>query len=155
MGGTLGEWHMTTRTVAVRALTGRALDWAVSVALGGEVKVTTRQELISRLDPVEDADLIEWHQCRKTPRLWLVAAHSPVPLYSTRWECGGPLLDANRIDTHSIEPSGTDPFWIGQKYLNSTEKITEPGDTMLIAGLRCLVTFKLGKAVEVPEGLLQ
>lgn len=133
-------------------LTGKALDWAVAVALGHEVKVRGWQDITDTLDPVEDAEMIAFHRERKTVR---VSARQlpgsgmwPNPKYSTDWAQGGPIIEREEIGFFQKKDEG---------YCQAAKpgaEFVRRCPTPLIAAMRCFVASKLGDEVDVPEELL-
>ena len=141
-------------------LTGAALDWAVAVALGHEVKVRNWQDITAHLYPAHDADLIAHHRERKTVR---VSARQmpgwgmwPNPSYSTNWAQGGPIIEREEIGTKRNAPCTKGREW------EASPSVTAKGaggkfgygPTPLIAAMRCFVASKLGDEVDVPVELL-
>ena len=69
--------------------------------------------------------------------------------YSTDWLWGGPILDRERITIRQW----TD-MPINHAYMPHDGAPWGAGPTPLIAAMRCLITSKLGREVEVPDELL-
>ena len=67
--------------------------------------------------------------------------------YSTDWAQGGPLIERNLITIFRH-----DEEWFAHSQLSMPEDF--PGDTPLIAAMRCYVASKLGDEVDVPEELV-
>ena len=66
--------------------------------------------------------------------------------YSTDWAQGGPLIERNLITIFRH-----DEEWFAHSQLSMPEDF--PGDTPLIAAMRCYVASQLGDEVEIPEEL--
>ena len=131
------------KSVSVRELSGRALDYAVARAQGW-VNYPS--------DSVEGGDT--WHLDKdRAPFGRTVRASCFQP--SIFWADGGPILDRFRIDTIHCEAAGGQEFWLGRKHQNNQLQCQASGDTKLIAGLRCFVVSELGANVDVPEELLK
>jgi hypothetical protein len=67
--------------------------------------------------------------------------------YCGKWEFGGPIIERERIEifTHDEE-------WFA--YSSNSKPEDFPGDTQLIAAMRCYVASRLGDSVNVPEELV-
>ena len=116
-------------------LTGTALDWAVSKALGFPVYVSKAGKLMTK-------NYGEFNHRHGAP--WW----NP----STDWSQGGPIIGREWMEICRLNNGE----WRGQWYEQATEKIhREYGDTPLIAAMRCYVASKLGNKVEIPTELTQ
>lgn len=144
-------------------LIGPALDWAVAKALGHKLKIRNWHDLTDRLDPVEDAAIIEFHKTNNTIR---VSAEQipgsgwfPNETYSTDWSEGGPIIEREKI---TVAPTDGKSF-IGQAPWSAYRIATlfeegfdhehQHGPTPLIAAMRCYVASKLGDEIEIPDEL--
>jgi hypothetical protein len=105
-------------------LTGIALDWSVAKCEGVEVEY------------IDDGIT----QCllRKTSGRY-------VP--SIDWAQGGPIIEREKI---TVCFDTCRPRWVGCDW---DARLTEFGETPLIAAMRCYVASKLGDEVELPKGL--
>jgi hypothetical protein len=67
--------------------------------------------------------------------------------YSTDWAQGGPIIERERIEifTHDEE-------WFA--YSSNSKPEDFPGDTQLIAAMRCYVASQFGDTVDIPEELV-
>ena len=66
--------------------------------------------------------------------------------YSSDWACGGPILEREGISIYRMTSD-----WSAAYNLSGA---AQDGPTALIAAMRCLITSKLGREVEVPDELL-
>lgn len=83
--------------------------------------------------------------------------------YSGDWSIGGPIMDAQYIET-TVIPAGFDPkehppivdgdVWEAKHYPGDCDPVEAAGPTRLIAAMRCYVASKLGDEVDIPEELL-
>ena len=83
-----------------------------------------------------------------------------VPLYSTDWSQGGPIIEREGIDIQQVfcymEGSFSEPCgWQAIRHtkggpINPPKQIA---DTPLIAAMRCYVASKLGDEVDIPYDL--
>lgn len=118
-------------------LSGAALDWAVAKAEGWTV--TTASD-------------------KKGQYLWLVYGINEMKLSqyrpSTNWMRGGPIIEREGISLE-YDGLGTWVAWLHHEdkeyggVMRSEGQDTSP----LIAAMRCYVTSKLGKKIELPEEL--
>lgn len=108
-------------------LTGAALDWAVAKCEGHKVNVGFR-------------NLTYTPKGKRT-----LYAYAP----STNWAQGGPIIEREkiRLDTTWNQEDGN---WSARM---DTVGGWWPGDTPLIAAMRCYVASKMGDEVDVPEEL--
>lgn len=123
-------------------LEGAALDWAVAKAFLVEVKVTCHD-----LEAYTIAARDKWG--------W----HSPWSP-SKYWNQGEPLIEAHGIETcrgnDLYFPQGNEngehyePLWLARKPGESWVH----GPTPLTAAMRCLVAYRLGDTIDIPEELL-
>ena len=101
-------------------LTGAALDWAVDKSLNLNTPYNS------------------WGQTGK------------VPLYSTDWSQGGPIIEREDIAICRLENNE----WRAQLNVESFGPYCRQyGPTPLIAVMRCYVASQLGDQVDVPEAL--
>jgi hypothetical protein len=70
-----------------------------------------------------------------------------VPLYSTDWSQGGPIIEAWMIDVGTYRGA-----WRAARHVGILPTYGY-GPTPLIAAMRCYVASKLGDDVEIPEAL--
>lgn len=72
-----------------------------------------------------------------------------MPLFSTDWNQGGPIIEQERISTK--------PYTLGTDWFATVPSNTgghlQNGPTPLIAAMRCFVASKLGDEVEIPKEL--
>ena len=106
-------------------LTGAALDWAVAKCESLDCYI--EDGVVHLKGQPFDTD---W-------RYWLP---------STDWAQGGPLIERNLITIFRH-----DEEWFAHSQLSMPEDF--PGDTPLIAAMRCYVASRLGDSVNVPEEL--
>ena len=118
-----------------RDLTEPALDWAV----------------MHKLFPMNSTEF--FISQRRRPRDSF--------LYSTRPEQGMPVIEDNKISVWWHEEydcwCAASRSWMNADVETEDFATMQPayrGETMLIAGLRCLVASHLGEDVEIPEELL-
>lgn len=119
-------------------LIGPALDWAVAKCEGYEF----------HYDVVINGNVPTLWLEHKTTKKWVsLALYIP----STNWKYGGPIID--REDLHWGFGSLKD----GVRTVVASKRghMQKPmlGPTPLIAAMRCLVAYKLGDEVEIPEEL--
>lgn len=122
-------------------LKGRALDWAVS-----EIEYAHME--------AEGEPIKEWAR--------EAAQTNPGP-WSTDWLWGGPIIEREGIATREIPPvSGDNGYiftrrWIAEmfRFPEGPRRSVAYGPTPLIAAMRCFVALKLGKEIEVPDGLME
>lgn len=113
-------------------LTGAALDWAVA------------QCEVMR-DDYRDRGLL----------VHRIGYGQPMPLYSTDWSQGGPIIESEGISSLYLYVTD-DPFrWAASEKpsIRNVKPKSIYGPTLLIAAMRCYVASKLGDEVEVPEEL--
>lgn len=110
-------------------LTGAALDWAVAKCEGYDTLIAYAPMRVL-YEP-------------KGKRSWYV--YRP----SSNWSQGGPIIEREkiRLDTTWNQEDG---HWSARM---DTVGGWWPGDTSLIAAMRCYVASKLGDEVEIPEAL--
>ena len=123
---------MTMKTVKVVEATERQLDWLVAYAQGRTPTLNMNSH--GRV----------WHGW------WLATGgeYERMPNYSNDWAHGGPILDRERITIRQW----TD-MPISHAYMPHDGAPWGAGPTPLIAAMRCLITSKLGREVEVPDEL--
>lgn len=124
--------------VNTRELTDEALAWVVGKFLGYHQMAVTdygdgEEEVFFRV-PVRDANdnVIFGSGDRWKP--------------STDRDQGFPLIEDALISLRHVPGEG----WVAEK-----SGVEGWGPTMLIAGLRCLMTLEMGEVVDVPEALLK
>jgi hypothetical protein len=115
-------------------LTGPALDWAVAKALGRPVLAEGR---------IAYTNVFGKSQPRK------------VPLYSTDWAQGGPIIEREEIGVKRRAPSMRGEEWeaMGSITAKGAGYRWAVGPTPLIAAMRCFVASRLGEEVDVPDEL--
>ena len=112
-------------------LTGAALDWAVSSALGLGYRYDDKYGPMC-FRPSTTPRVVAWDS-------------RPLP-YSTSWQEGGPIIEIERI---KLEFDGAEGFqWWG--YHPKIDDL-EHGPTPLVAAMRCFVLSRFGDEVDVPE----
>lgn len=142
--------------VKTSTLTGAALDWAVATIEG----------LPIRHDPMgfgntENGGYWVWES--ELGRPYLKIGPRPRPdcneddYYSpsTRWILAGLLIERYRITLVAYEMDWQARIWSDE--LSDFIEVGRQGAyclTPLIAAMRCLVMFKLGSEIDVPEELL-
>lgn len=117
--------------VKTQDLSGAALDWAVGVAIGLELKVPD-----GFIRPY-------WHMGGEM----YCSKFQP----STDWSQGGRLIESHQVSLHC--PQTTDDVWAAWIITDKGE-VVQAGDTAMIAACRAIVAAKLGDEVDVPEGLV-
>ena len=80
----------------------------------------------------------------------------PATLYSEDWSLGGPVIQSRGVSIYENLPAMKDSVWMARPSI--TAKGSMParacgGPTMLIAGLRCVVSSMFEDYVEIPEKL--
>ncbi|MDF2461882.1 MAG: hypothetical protein K0Q43_117 [Ramlibacter sp.] len=113
---------------------GPALDWAVIVALHGRWDANNPEHVKSFLD------LRSGHPLHQQAR------------YCERWDHGGPILDTMIAQGFAIQEA-TFSGRVQVFRSNGDQFLSAIGETVLIAAMRCWVTFKLGAEVDVPDEL--
>ena len=79
--------------------------------------------------------------------------------YSNDWSQGGPIIEREGIDVgrdmgaYPELEDGTLGTELVYQWMASTDRKWQYGPTPLIAAMRCYVASKLGKFVEVPDGI--
>jgi hypothetical protein len=110
-------------------LTGAALNWAVAMCEGWNL--TTASDKTGSYP-------------------WLVKAGKDIDLKkyrpSTNWMQGGPIIQREKIEIFI-----RDEEWFAYSSLSTPEDF--PGDTPLIAAMRCYVASQLGDTIDIPEEL--
>lgn len=110
--------------VKTSELTGAALDWAVAKCEYPDALDQDIEVWIQPL-PCDDPEDFKFQP-------------------STDWAQGGPIIERERI---RLDPRGV---WVAGHDSSNDEY---PGDTPLIAAMRCFVASKLGDEVDVPDEL--
>lgn len=134
--------------IKVNKLKGRLLDYAVALAIGyapGEPLLGSDGKVVLGYH-----ENFYWYGTKVEGNALLVAHHLDFTP-STCWAQGGPLLDSVQMDLTTC--------YLGArlKYLATIPGFVMPGitgETLLIAGLKCLVSLKLGNEVDIPEQLI-
>jgi len=108
-------------------LTGAALDWAVCEATGLLAAYT------------------QFRTGKNFLKVWGVAKNAHLHP-STDWAQGGPIIERMKIEVFL-----RDEAWFAHSQLSTPEDF--PGDTPLIAAMRCYVASKLGDEIEIPKEL--
>ena len=67
--------------------------------------------------------------------------------YSTDWAQGGPIIEREKIEVFV-----RDERWFAYSSRSTPEDF--PGDTPLVAAMRCFVASRLGADVDVPKELV-
>ena len=125
-------------------LSGIALDWAVAKAEG----LLDPQEFFGKMVPSVVLDMEYWSngdpmvRLNPCPDVYYRAEYDP----STEWKHGGPIIEEEKIEVFI-----RDERWFAYSSRSTPEDF--PGDTPLIAAMRCYVASKLGGEVDVPEEL--
>ena len=136
--------------IKTTALTGPALDFAVSVAKGipvEEIYISGKSPYISifRRNRDEEGNL---NGCYTT---------GPDLLFSTKWEAGGPIIQQEMMRIISPLEKGVD--WVARIKITPIKGDflgwhEARGATPLIAAMRCYVFSKLGEVAEIPNELI-
>jgi hypothetical protein len=128
--------------IAVSALIGPALDWAVAVC----------EEKPIRHDPAargRTADGGYW-VWPGVPAMRIGKEYSP----STNWAQGGPIIAREFIALNGgQEPCASMQIEVADGVFLALDWIEGRGTTPLIAAMRCYVASRLGGEVEIPGGL--
>ena len=142
---------MTTQTVlvdvAVKDLSGAALDWAVGVVEGAKTLVD------GRLRWVVGGYEVDYTPGQvNNPHMLQHRGYGYCP--STEWSQGGPLIAKHHVDLHY--PHGRDGLgWLAQVGTHmEPNPIAAVDATPLIAVCRAIVVAKLGYIVKVPACLV-
>ncbi len=159
----------TQMKIKTSELERRALDWAVSKALGRLGQKPPRccackhyEERQGRDDAIQychhpKMDFVDGSEAFGS---WPSdhARHEQCPIneltaepYSTDWAQGGPIIYQARIQLQ-IDASGNDFAVIWKKNIGYGPRIDGP--TPLIAGMRCYVASEMGDEIEVPDELV-
>lgn len=123
-------------------LSGHALNWAVDIAEGRNLKVYVDVLLCGEF--MDGAWLSGYYS---DPNQWVKVGseeHRRMSSASTDWNIGGPIIEREGLPTHQIQ-SCDGKLW---KCCSSL------GTTLLIAAMRGYVAGKLGDVVEIPDALL-
>ena len=118
-------------------LSGRALDWAVELALGTHWS-------------------INGYFCHSPTEF----NRNPKHPYSSDWAYGGPIIDSERISIRFCrDPKdiSTDSLYVhAQMREYQYDGYSWGGwDFPLVAAMRCFVASKLGEEVDIPEDVLR
>lgn len=127
--------------VKTSELTGPALDWAVTFALGFKPRIEFKPMVVPKVSGI----------CIEMPT-GRITAFSP----STDWSQGGPIIERERVfPLSNISTDSANPGWDFLAMHNHYNVNETPmfGPTPLIAAMRCYVTSKLGDEVEIPDEL--
>jgi len=82
----------------------------------------------------------------------------PLPAYSSQWADGGPLVERTRIQLEPDFEAGAGGQWFahavptrydGHTHSVTAWKISQHGDTPLVAAMRAFVASKLGDEIEL------
>jgi hypothetical protein len=113
--------------IKTKDLTGEALNWAVGVADGVEVKL---ENLLS----ADGFRVVTAHG-------WTANGYDP----SDSWSLAGPIIEREGMQIQTFM----------DKWLASIPRpfVQQDGPTPLIAAMRCYVASKLGGTVDIPEEL--
>ncbi len=112
-------------------LSGNALDWAVGVASGLNVRIISNRVVVgSVVNEIPDAYYY-------TP--------------STNWSIGGEIIARERIDIchHFVTGQVTAIVWFPKQF-----SMTGDASAVLVVAMRCYVASKLGEEVNVPDELI-
>ena len=127
--------------VKVSELIGPALDWAVA-------KVEKHQPRCAWMLEKEG-----FHAWQSYERAW----GTPIPLYSSDWAQGGPIIEREEIGTKRRAPCMKGEGWeaLGSITAKGAGYRCAIGPTPLIAAMRCLCVSKLGDEVEFPDNFFK
>lgn len=131
-------------TIQTKDLIGPALDWAVAKAEGLPLKLDPMG--FRGADPT--APQSGWWVWYAQPASMIVG-RTPGYSPSTDWAQGGPIIERERIETRYDRTGRFSEPWIA-----TTLERMITGPTPLIAAMRCLVAFKLGPTVDIPDTLI-
>lgn len=133
--------------IKTEELEGVALDWAVAEALD---KYCARRasdvgHAWGESDPliVVPSDHNQW--------FWTLDEDGWSP--STLWQQGGPLIEQNIGLSMRYDDKGESERFYAEAWCGNTNAYAN-GPTPLIAGMRAIVTAKLGEEVDVPDDLI-
>jgi hypothetical protein len=124
-------------TIKTTELSGKALDYAVAICLGGTN---------FWYDTVATYWITIYGKSRAFSNSWGKASFAP----STNWDHAGPIIEQLIAQKCSLLTTKFDKpacfHWqTGKTYI---------GETILIAAMRCYVASKLGETVDIPNNLL-
>jgi Protein of unknown function (DUF2591) len=111
--------------IETKNLTGKALDWAVAKFEGYTAHI--KSDGVVYTHPTGN-----WHRDEN----W-----KP----SSNWFQGGPIIEREKITPHADFDE-----WVAQAWQSN---VTESGETLLVAAMRCYVSMKAGDSIEIPEEL--
>lgn len=121
--------------VKVATLIGEPLDWAVSTFLGSM--------------PPGWLTVDNFRHARGYGEL----------SFSTNWSQGGPLSESHFIESDitacGVHSEGPFELWTAYKHSEGEDIIQASGPTELVAKMRCLVMFRKGAEVDIPDELLE
>lgn len=126
--------------IKTQTLTGVALDWAVSMALGhGPV-----------LDMNSHGGI--WHGWYERTPATPDGRYRRLPGYTYDWSDGGPIIER---EGYAIRKYGDFPEtrWQADDWQFRFANPKAVGPTPLVAAMRCYVASKLGNEVEIPDAL--
>lgn len=137
--------------VKTAELIGPALDWAVALALGWQMRRVPKDidgqnggEVLAPPDLSSDFQF---------PPRGKVAPWYFVRCWSSDWSQGGPLIDKFRPDLHTTA-SGELVVFLNNNVSSPGQLIEGRGETYLVALCRAIVAAKLGDVVRVPAELV-
>ena len=134
--------------VKTAELTGAALDWAVAMAVGAELRIMRNHddtELATH--PLTLMKMKQGESGVEIDHWW-----SP----STDWAQGGPLLDKYNVALNGgVAESERVIYATCRDVAEEQPYATAIGDTRLTAACRAIVSAKLGDVVQVPKVLLE
>jgi hypothetical protein len=122
--------------VKTSELKGAALDWAVALASGAtDLHYDTIASWWFKLGGKDRTLSKGWADSQR---------FNP----STKWACGGPIIEREKINLRFHQ------HYIGAFiFVHGQPKHLETGGTALIAAMRCYVASKRGDEVHIPEEL--
>ena len=132
------------KQIKVSETTRLQLDWLASKCVG---------------------DFAFYHDIEDGQRFLNLWTGSAFLKYSTMWDCGGPIIEKEKINVVRCNdmyfPKGNEfgdyyeQLWRAEPYDMDSISQRFYGPTPLIAAMRCYVASKLGDVVEVPDELVQ
>lgn len=141
--------------VKTNTLTGKALDYAVAIALGA---TNFRYDTVS----------CYWIELDGKDRVFSTAwSESQNFAPSSDWRQGGEIIEKAGISVSlrygSLSPNHVQDVWdavikpefysTGRRNSGVKKETIATGPLPLVAAMRCYVASKLGEEVEIPEGL--
>lgn len=125
-------------------LHGAALNWAVAEAFGIKVEYQSRAQKVATLRSVRpDGDF-----SHVEPELSIPGVGQAQ--FDKNWAQGGPLFDSEGVMLHADLPSGV----VAYLRRSGTSGVRASGPTALVAAMRCIVTSKKGREVDIPDVIL-